>query len=205
MKVSHFVSVRNWPASKPTTKNRKTSQFVPNRIPGAAKRVEDEVKNFSICTKSEEWRTKELKIYCKGEKNENGRFKDTNVLLDPKVVVCFDLDGVDYLIPCDAFESSAMNLCAIAETIRALRANERYGVLTIKQMMEGVAELPMVSSAERPAWWNVLNVDRNASLDEINASYRKLAAVRHRDLGGTDTEWHELQEAIKTAREVKGS
>ncbi|MBS1725392.1 MAG: DnaJ domain-containing protein [Armatimonadetes bacterium] len=201
MKIVYTKTVRNWPTNKPPCDARKWSQFKPNKLRGATARVIEEVKRFSHGY--DHWRTTKLTFYCKADLNQDGTFSDnSNIYADPRVVVCFDLDGVDYTIPCDAFVTSAWNLCAIAKTIEGLRANERYGVLTLKQMMEGVAELPQVSSALRPSWWTVLDIDRNAKRADIEAQYRKLVGKRHPDAGGTDTEWHELQEAIRTAREV---
>lgn len=201
MKVIHRVTVP-WPPSKELTKFRKSGQFKEQTIANAAHRVFIEVASFTKSGQKE--RTCKLTI-CANQKELNqdktfrGGLTNWNA---PQVVVTFDLDGVDYTIPCDAFTSAAQNLCAIAETIKGLRANERYGVLTMKQMMEGVSALPQVSSAERTPWFEVLGVDRLCSLEEATSAYRKLATVRHPNAGGKDQEWYELQEAWETAKQV---
>lgn len=201
MKVIHQAKVV-WPKSKPKTTYRKTGRFAAGDIAKAAKRVESEVSSFT--KDGHNWRTKKLTISAYQDRfNSDGRFTagytNTN---DPRVVVSFDLDRVQYVIPCDAFTQAEQNLCAIAETIKGLRANERYGVLTIKQMMEGIAELPQISSATRPIWFDVLNVDRMCSLAEAETAYKSLVKSRHPDVGGTDQEWYDLQEAIATTRQV---
>lgn len=202
MKIHYKVKVV-WPSSKGVTPPfvRKFGTFGEKSLRGACARVIEQVSKFTPARAVE--RTKSLTFYVKAELNKDGGYSGlSNITQDPRVVVKFDLDGVDYTIPCDAFSSSPQNLCAIAKTIEGLRANERYGVMTLKQMMEGVAELPQVSSATRPIWFDVLGVDRMCSLREAETAYRKLAVSRHPDAGGTHTEWLELQEAITTARQV---
>ena len=199
MKIFYNTMV-NWPNWKEHTKSRRSGQFESGDIAKSVKRIVDEVNKFSRYAS----RTKALEISVWTNKtNKDGSFSggyDNGQA--PEVVVKFDLDGTDYVIPCDVFTYASQNLCAIAKTIEGLRANERYGVMTMKQMMAGVAELPRVSSAARKAWWEVFDIVRNSSKTHIEARYRELAKFRHPNAGGTDQEWHELQEAYEIAKQV---
>jgi hypothetical protein len=204
MRVFHEPSV-NWPPSKPETawQARKDGQFQVTGLAQAAERVENQVSMFTKKGRNHVWRTTDLWIYAGGLLTKQGRFlNNQKASIDPRVVVEFDLDGKPYSIACDRYTSAAQNLCAIAAVIEGFRTNERHDVLTIHQLMQSVSALPATSSAKVRGWWEVLALPRNAPREDIETKYKELARVRHPDAGGNDQEWHELQEAIKTARQV---
>lgn len=200
MRVFHEPQVQ-WPTSKPeiAPSDRLPGRFTISGLAAAAERVSDQVEKFS----KNIWRTTELWIFAAAEVGKQGRFlNNQKVSIDPRVVVEFDLDGQPYSIACDRYSSAAQNLCAIAAVIEGFRTNERHDVLTIHQLMQSVSALPATSSAKVRGWWEVLALPRNAPREDIETKYKELARVRHPDAGGSDQEWHELQEAIQTARQV---
>lgn len=199
MNVYHETQLP-WPPQKPWTQSRKPGKFQSN-IPDSIQRVETQVAMFSP---GNEWRTKELWIYLDGgQLGAKGRFLANKYPLSPAVVVTFDLDDVPYTIAVDAYQTADQNLCAIAATIEGLRANERHGVLTMREMLQTFEALPQRSTAKRKGWWEVLGINKDSSIESIEAQYRTLLKSRHPDAGGTQQEFMDLQEAITTAREVK--
>jgi len=189
-----------WPPQKQFCQDRKPGQFQ-SSLANALDRVESQVSAFT--KKGSKWRTRELWIYLDGGKlGVKGKFLANVLPLSPAVVVTFDLDETPYTIAVDRYTHPAQNLCAIAATIEGLRAQERHGVLTMKEMLSTFAELPAKSSAKVRGWWDVLNIPKSASKTEAEVAYRHLVKSRHPDVGGTAQEWLELREAYETAQEV---
>ena len=80
----------------------------------------------------------------------------------------------------DRYDRVQDNLAAIAATLDAMRAIERHGGAAIlDRAFTGFTALP---APEQP--FQVLGVGANASRDEIEDAYRKLAAKHHPDRGG---------------------
>lgn len=50
------------------------------------------------------------------------------------------------------------------------------------------------------AWFEVLQVDHNASKAVVDAAYKALAKVRHPDAGGTEEAMKELNQAYDSVR-----
>lgn len=50
------------------------------------------------------------------------------------------------------------------------------------------------------AWFEVLQVDHNASKAVVDAAYKALAKVRHPDAGGTEEAMKELNQAYNSIR-----
>lgn len=136
-------------------------------------------------------------------RNDGIPYSQQPKLDDPGIAIYFNLKARPMCSACDSFYTEAKNIWAIKLTIEALRGIERWGSSDMmEQAFTGFAALPQTSSAERKAWWEVLDIPRNSSLSLVNARYRDLAQVRHPSTGGTDQEWLELQEAIVIARQV---
>jgi len=135
---------------------------------------------------------------------------------DPGVVVSFRLPGGRPIVfPCDRFEKVAQNLAAIAATIAAKRAIERYGVTTLDREFEGYAALPsgdpvadsiaagnMRAQARIPDHdgfdpYAVLEVTAGASPEVIRAAYKAQAMKHHPDRGGDPAKMADVNRAMK--------
>lgn len=121
---------------------------------------------------------------------------------DKGVAVYFILRGEEQCIPCDKWDKVADNLRAIVKTINALRGLERWGA---KEMVDaafrGFKALPAGGSEVeyRAPWQDVLEVNRDASREEITAAYRRLAKETHPDKGGNPDHFQLVQRAYQEA------
>jgi hypothetical protein len=136
--------------------------------------------------------------------NKNGEISYRQPpLADTGVAVYFTLNGEQRAIPCDKWIALEDNLHAIDLTVSALRGLERWGA---KEMVDaafrGFAALP-AGGSNGAAWWTVLNVPANASKDEIEVAYRKLARQYHPDAGGDPQQFVILHHAYEQARGVR--
>lgn len=122
--------------------------------------------------------------------------------IDPGVAVYFQLAGKPHCLPCDTYTRAADNIAAVAAHIEATRAIERHGVASIAEMFTGFQALPAPGSTP---WWRVLQVPETAPLSEAEAAFRKLAAERHPDLGGSDAMMADLNRARDEARKARGT
>lgn len=120
----------------------------------------------------------------------------------PAVVLSFRSAKRDYSFPCDTFTTFEHNLHAIAFTLEALRAVNRYGVTRGHEQYTGFAQI------EAPKKWTVddaahfLAVKIGATAQEVvedaedyRRLYRQAAAVLHPDRGGNPHDWKLLCEA----------
>ena len=93
----------------------------------------------------------------------------------------------------DRYDRVADNLAAIAATLEAMRAIERHGGAEIlDRAFTGFVALPAPEQ-----WWQVLGVAETATCGEIDAAYRRLAALHHPDRGGDNAQ----MARINTARD----
>jgi hypothetical protein len=117
---------------------------------------------------------------------------------DPGVAAYFFRHGKPYVLACDAWDSVECNLYAIALHVDALRGQERWGVGSLEQSMRGY-ELP--SSTAPGHWSDVLNVARDATLEQIERAYRDLVKAHHPDRGGDHERMAAINAAYAQARE----
>lgn len=116
---------------------------------------------------------------------------------DPGVAVYWGTRTDTKVMAIDLYDRVADNLAAVAATLEALRAIERHGGAAIlDRAFTGFAALP-APGAERP-WWEVLEVPRDATRDEITAAHKRLSMKHHPDRPGGS---HERMAEINTARE----
>lgn len=115
---------------------------------------------------------------------------------DRGVALYFKLKGKDCVLACDRWDRAECNVYAIAKHIEALRGQQRWGVGTLDQAFTGYRALPETAGQgiNRP-WWEVLGVGPDATVDEIQAAFRRRAKVCHPDRGGSSTAWQELHAA----------
>jgi hypothetical protein len=119
---------------------------------------------------------------------------------DPGAAVYFRFQGQPRTLACDRWPRVADNIAALAAHIEAIRAVDRYGVGTLEQAFAGYAALP--SSTED--WWLVLEVTPDATLDDVETAFKRLARVHHPDVGGAPEQMVRLTAARDLARKVLG-
>jgi len=109
---------------------------------------------------------------------------------DPGVAVYFIYKKKQMCFACDLHPLIRENLNAIAKTINALRGIERWGA---SDMMEraftGFAALPAAS------WHTTLELDSNATREQVEAAFRRLAMLHHPDRGGDTARMAEINRA----------
>src|SRR6185437_3353504 len=98
----------------------------------------------------------------------------------------------------DRYRAVADNLCAIAETLEAMRAIERHGGAEIlERAFTGFAALPERAGS---SWRDVLMFgSRPVTRESIDNAYRELAKKRHPDVGGSTEAMAELNMARDAA------
>ena len=119
---------------------------------------------------------------------------------DRGAAVYFTLKGKDRCLACDAFDTVAGNIAALAAHIDALRRIDRYGVGTIDQAFAGYAALP----APAADWRSVFGLLDFPPLERVEARYRELAQIAHPDKGGSHEAMARLNVAIESARAELG-
>jgi DnaJ-domain-containing protein 1 len=122
---------------------------------------------------------------------------------DQGVAVYFKWEGNDQCMPCDKWRTIAENMQAIRKTIEALRGLERWGAKEmVNAAFRGFKALPesiIMGEHTARAWWEVLEVSQEASLDVIRAAYKAQLHNKHPDKGGSQWEFEELQKAFREA------
>ncbi len=178
-----------WPPMFPRSARRETGQFK-TTLEGALKNVEGSLRRFGSDSSKSVSNIVISSNYTLGVRSP----------ADPGVAVYFTWDGLQVCIPVDRYSTLAANLQAIHHIIEARRVELRHGTLhLIRATFQGFAALP---SPTRP-WWLILQVKETATLDEIEAAFRKLASERHPDRGGSDAMMSELNTARDAARKAR--
>lgn len=115
---------------------------------------------------------------------------------DTAAALYFHLEDRPVCLPCDTYLTIADNIAAIAAHIEATRSIARYGVASVSEMFRNFVALQAPNSTP---WWTVLQIDRTATIDEVNAAYRRLVKTRHPDHGGSTILMQELNIARAAA------
>jgi hypothetical protein len=120
---------------------------------------------------------------------------------DPGVAVYFHYKGKETVLCCDQYNRIWENIYAIGKTVENLRAINRYGVSDfLNRSFSGFQALPeAIETPYKRAWWEVLEVNPNASAEEIKEAYRNKVKKVHPDMGGSTSAFLELQKAYKEA------
>lgn len=119
---------------------------------------------------------------------------------DPGVAAWFGWDGEQRCIAVDRYPKPEDNLQAIHHILEARRTEMRHGGLHIvRQTFKGFTALP---APDR--WETVLGFSGAAmiTLEDVEAAYRRLAAIRHPDKGGSAEEMARLNWARGEARKA---
>lgn len=100
----------------------------------------------------------------------------------------------DRVIACDRWTRTRDNLHAIELSLEALRGLDRWGSTeVVERAFQGFAALPPA-----PGWRETF--PGCATLDEVRATFRKLAAAAHPDSGGSEAAMQELSAAYAAAK-----
>ena len=184
-----------WPNGVPRIKVRVTSQFADRSIAACIPLLREELSRL---------RATGVVISTNIPLKPNGDpYSDKTKLPDPGVAVYFQLDGRDYCMPCDKWATVEENLWAIAKNVEAMRGMRRWGVGSTEQAFAGFKALTATATEEN--WWDVLDVQPNASSDYIQAAYRTLIRTAHPDVpGGSEAAMQRLNSARDRALAQKG-
>lgn len=118
---------------------------------------------------------------------------------DPGAALYFERKGIQQVLACDQYEHLHDNMRALAKTIEAMRGIERWGSTDI--LDRAFTSFQALPAPEQ--WWQVLGLDRNASLDDIDAAYRRLAKAAYADGGGGDVAMVRLNLARDAGRQAR--
>lgn len=117
---------------------------------------------------------------------------------DPGVAVYFELERERRCIPSDKWDRVADNIAGIAAAIGALRGLERWvNDANVRAAFRGFAALPDPNRVDWRAMFGIKN--GSATVEDVSATYRRLAAERHPDRGGSDQAMAELNRARDAA------
>lgn len=182
-----------WPQQFPRAGKKDASRFN-TTLPAALRKVQDSLRLFAKDSGKVLGSVVISSNYSLGTENP----------ADPGVAVYFMWDGLHVCIPVDRYPKIADNLTAIHHVIEARRVELRHGTLAlVRASFSGFAALPPPEPGK--SWRAVLGI-RAASVitkDDVQAAYRRLASLRHPDVGGTDDQMAELNAARDAAlREV---
>ena len=110
---------------------------------------------------------------------------------DPGAAVYWRQGKATRCMAIDRYDALADNLAAIAATLDAMRSIERHGGAEIlDRAFTGFVALP---SPEQP--WQVLGLPMEASRDQVEHAYRRLAMQHHPDRGGNPDEMARINAA----------
>lgn len=179
-----------WPDKFPRTTVRESSRFN-TTLSGALTKVQNSLRLFASDS----------------GKKIDGLVISSNYSLgasnpaDPGVAVYFLWDGLQVCIPVDRYRKLEENLTAIHHVIEARRTELRHGTLAlVRASFAGFAALPPPNGK---SWRDVLGIRGPATKETVQSAYRKLAAERHPDVGGSEAMMSELNLARDAAlREV---
>lgn len=107
---------------------------------------------------------------------------------DPGVAVYWQKKGEASMrcMAIDRYTRVADNIAAVAATLEAMRAIERYGGAEIlNRAFLGFAALPQTASSP---WREVLGITGVPTLELVESRYRALVKVHHPDAGGKITQ-----------------
>ncbi len=104
---------------------------------------------------------------------------------DPGAAVYFRLGGKDRVLACDAWNTVAGNIAAIAAHIDCIRGIDRYGVGTLDQAFAGYDALPPPSADNRAPWRGMLGIKEGTIVTraDIDVMYRTQAKRAAADEG----------------------
>ena len=115
---------------------------------------------------------------------------------DPGLAIYYTWNKEQYVLACDKWNAVVDNLQALMKTVDAIRGIERWGTgEMMKAAFAGFKALP--EQATTKPWYEVLEVFRDATQEQIKEAYRKKAFTTHPDRGGSVHAFNEVQQAYQ--------
>lgn len=121
---------------------------------------------------------------------------------DPGAAVYWRKGQRDTVMAIDQYHRLADNLAAIAGTLDAMRAIDRYGGASIlERAFTGFTALPAPGQTGAFHWRDVLGQDIK-TVDQLENAYARRRSEEHPDKGGSAEGFHAVQVAYEQARKV---
>ena len=117
---------------------------------------------------------------------------------DPGVVAYFTKDGEQMAAACDRWDNLRDNAQDLYKYLHETRMQEQRGTVTAESEYQKL-RLPSADDvvATEPSPYAVLDVDPDASSEEIRDAYRERVKVAHPDRGGSEREFQRVQTAYQ--------
>jgi len=130
-------------------------------------------------------------------------YANQSALEDAGIAVYFNYKDRPMVFACDRWDDVYDNIWATAKTINAIRGIERWGASDmLERAFSGFTALP--APMKTPSWWDILEVDKEATVEEIKAARDRLAGKFHPDkAGGSHQRMAEINYAYERALESK--
>lgn len=198
-----FRPISNWPASR--TKNRQPPRFK-STYTATLQLLERELGHLHASQVVIQAGFHLQDIRQDGWPRSNARKPS-----DPGVIVSFGTASGPMAFPCDRYTDWESNLRAIALSLEALRAVDRYGVTRHKEQYRGWTQIAAPAAAatfsdrQAAAIWLASHavVPKDYILADFEAAeraYKTAAKKLHPDAGGSAAEFQTLQDAMKVIR-----
>lgn len=183
-----------WPIGWPRTKRPISSRFSDNLTTSAAKN--QMIHEIELMGGRQIVITTNIPLKKSGSPIAGRKAPD-----DKGVAVYFQLKGEPKVFACDKWTRIMDNMRAITKTIEAIRGIERWGSSEIlERIYRGFQALPEKSLYNESAWWVILGIDQDSTLDEIKAAYRSLIKTSHPDVGGSAEQFAKISAAFEKAK-----
>jgi hypothetical protein len=188
----------SWPTGIPRTTSRSRSRFGrhgnSHTIHNSRTHIRDEVRRLGG---SDLIISTDQKVRSDGEPMAAAKEPE-----DSGIAIYFKLKGKKVCLACDRWKYLWENVYAIAQTIAAMRAIDRWGVSDLLDRM--FTGFVAISPDAGKNWAAVLRVPGDASVEEIKTAYRKRMKEHHPDVGGDPALAAEINNAFNQALKEKG-
>jgi hypothetical protein len=191
MLAATFRPLTQWPGKKTPTYNRKRAPFKAG-YPRTLDDLEREINHLSgkSVVIQAEFETRDIRN--DGWPRSSARAKG------PGVVVSFQTPQGPLSFPCDTYDAWEDNLRAIALSLEALRAVNRYGVTKHSEQYKGFAQIEAPGAQNGMDRQQAVVFVRNwgGAEGSLSDAYRRAARVLHPDAStGSHEQFVKLQQA----------
>lgn len=121
---------------------------------------------------------------------------------DSGVALYFNFEGEPKAICCDKWKTVEENIWSIINTIKAIRAIERWGTSNIKnKILSGLKQLPE-AGAPREIFYRATGTHPKSTVDEVTTAWRNWIKDNHPDKGGDTDLYLEMNESYLKCRDL---